>query len=67
MIGSDLLVSVEHVSKKYCKSIKRSMAYAIADITRNLLRMSSRPERLRPSEFWAVDDVSFEIKLGESI
>ncbi|MDH7602183.1 MAG: polysaccharide ABC transporter ATP-binding protein [Armatimonadota bacterium] len=64
---SDVLVSVEHVSKKYCKSIKRSMAYAVTDITRNLLRMSSKPDRLRPAEFWAVDDVSFEMRRGESV
>jgi len=64
---SDVLVSVEHVSKKYCKSIKRSMAYAVADITRNLFRMSTKPDRLRPAEFWAVDDVSFEMRRGESV
>lgn len=43
------------------------MAYAMSDITRNLLRLGSHPERLRPREFWAVDDVSFELKKGESL
>lgn len=66
-MDSDIVVSAEHVSKKYCKSIKRSMGYAISDITRNLFRIGTRPEKLRKSEFWAVDDVSFELKRGESI
>lgn len=63
----DVVISVEHVSKKYCKSLKLSMAYGISDIGKTMLRLDSHPERLRNDEFWAVDDVSFDIKKGETI
>ena len=63
----EVAIKVEHVSKKYCKSLKRSMLYGIKDIGRNILGMSSHPENLRKSEFWALDDISFEVKKGETL
>jgi len=60
-------IKVEHVSKKYCKSLNRSMFYGVKDIGRNLFGLSSHSDRLRESEFWAVDNVSFEVKKGETL
>jgi len=64
-MDEELAIKVEHVSKKYCKSIKRSMWYGIKDITRNIVGLGSHSEKLRKDEFWAVNDVSFEVKKGE--
>ena len=60
-------IRVDHVSKKYCKSLKRSMLYGVTDIGRNTVGLSSHSENLRKHEFWAVDDVSFEVKKGETL
>ncbi len=60
-------VVVDNVSKKYCKSLRRSMMYGIHDIGRNLLGMSSRPYALRKDEFFAVRDVSFKLRKGETL
>ncbi len=64
---SDTVIRVEHVSKKFCKTLKRSMLYGLRDIGVNLLGRPSDPARLRPQEFWALDDVSFEVKAGETL
>jgi len=66
-INNDVAIKVEHVSKKYCKSLKRSMLYGVKDIGRNMLGLNSHSEKLRGSEFWAIDDISFEIKKGETL
>jgi lipopolysaccharide transport system ATP-binding protein len=60
-------ITVEHVSKKYCKGLKRSMLYGIQDIGRNSLGLSSRSGTLRKNEFWALKDASFEVKKGETL
>ena len=65
--SSEVAIKVEHVSKKYCKSLKRSMLYGVQDIGRNMIGLSSRSDRLRKNEFWAVDDVAFEVKKGETL
>jgi lipopolysaccharide transport system ATP-binding protein len=65
--SSEVAIRVEHVSKKYCKSLKRSMLYGVEDIGRNIVGLHSRSERLRKNEFWAVNDVSFEVKRGETL
>ncbi|MGD7033809.1 hypothetical protein [Methylotuvimicrobium buryatense] len=33
--SDDLLIQVENVSKKFCRSLKRSMLYGIEDISRD--------------------------------
>jgi len=66
-MDDDIAIKVEHVSKKFCKSLKKSMLYGIQDISRNLLGMSTKPDKLRKGEFWAVDDVSFEVHRGETL
>ncbi|MDD4938658.1 MAG: ABC transporter ATP-binding protein [Candidatus Omnitrophica bacterium] len=63
----DVVIRAENVSKKYCKTLRHSMMYGVADIGRNLLGKSSRPGKLRKNEFWAVDNVSFEVKRGETL
>ncbi|MGA1863957.1 MAG: polysaccharide ABC transporter ATP-binding protein [bacterium] len=66
-MNEETSIKADQVSKKYCKSLKRSMFYGIRDIGRNILGLSSRSEILKKNEFWAVDDVSFEIKKGETL
>ena len=63
----EIAIKVEHVSKKYCKSLKRSMYYGINDIGRNMFGLSSHSGKLRKNEFWALDDISFEVKRGETL
>jgi lipopolysaccharide transport system ATP-binding protein len=60
-------IQVKGVSKKFCRNLKTSIKYGIQDITLNMLGLSSNPERLRKGEFWAVDDVSFEVHKGETL
>lgn len=62
----DLCVAVEGVSKKFSRSLKRSFVYGAWDIARALLR-SGESATLRASEFWAVQDVSFTLRRGQSI
>ncbi|MFY0650406.1 MAG: ABC transporter ATP-binding protein [Cyclobacteriaceae bacterium] len=57
---------VEGVSKKFCKDLKRSLWYGIQDITSELFGLKKN-EGLRRDEFWAVNEVSFELKRGECL
>ncbi|MDI6716134.1 MAG: polysaccharide ABC transporter ATP-binding protein [Actinomycetota bacterium] len=66
-MSSDTVVSVENVSKKFSRTLRHVMMYGAADIARNMLGLSSRPQVLRNGEFWAVDDVSFELGKGETL
>lgn len=66
-MNQEVIVKIENVSKKYCKSLKKSMFYGLKDIARNTIGLSSHSDELRKNEFWAVDDVSFEVKKGETL
>ena len=62
----EVLVKVENVSKKFCRDLKRSLWYGVKDISSELFG-AKKNGQLRPKEFWAVDDVSFELRRGECL
>ena len=64
---TDVLLKAEGVSKKYCKSLKRSMLYGGQDIAKTIIGIPPITDKLRKNEFWALDDISFELKRGECL
>ena len=64
---SDILVKAEGVSKKFCKSLRHSMFYGIQDITQSMFGIWPNTSKLKEKEFWAVDNISFELKRGECL
>ncbi len=64
---NNAVIQVNGVSKKFCRSLKRSMWYGFRDILRDTAGLRPKSDRLRRKEFWAVDDVSFELRKGETL
>ena len=63
---SEPLVRVQNASKKFCRDLKKSLWYGLVDMVAELTGSTAARE-LRPKEFWAVDDVSFELEKGECL
>ena len=62
----EILVRVEGVSKRFCRSLKKSLWYGAQDICRDLMGNNAR-HNLRADEFWAVKEISFELRRGECL
>lgn len=63
----EYVIEVKNVSKKFCKNIKRLMMYGLADVVRGILNFQIHAEQLRRDEFWALRNISFSVKKGESV
>jgi lipopolysaccharide transport system ATP-binding protein len=64
---SDTVIRVEGVAKKFCRTVKHTMLYGATDLTNKFLGLNQKTSLLRSGEFWAVDDISFELKKGECL
>src|SRR5215468_10646621 len=67
---SDVLIKVDHVQKKFCRSLKKSLWYGVQDICSEFVPLGtskSRNNELRAGEFLAVDDTSFAVRRGECL
>ncbi len=64
---SEVVISVENLSKKFCRDLKRSLAYGIQDIATELVGGRRHSETLRNGEFWALENVNFQLRRGEAV
>ena len=60
-----ILLSAEHLYKKFSKDLKSSLYYGMLDVVGSLVNRSKPELRLRKHEFWAVQDLSLQVKEGE--
>lgn len=60
-----IAIAIDGVSKKFCRDLKRSMRYGLSDVLKDTVGFRVRSDVLRKKEFWAIDEISLEIKKGE--
>jgi lipopolysaccharide transport system ATP-binding protein len=81
--SEEVLIRVDNVSKKFCRDLKKSLWYGLQDTAAEIFKPSrpgppclSLDESgeqlpllppLRPGEFWANSNISFEVKRGECL
>jgi len=65
MSDAPIAVRADRVSKKFARRLKHSVRYGLQDMARTTLGLDRHSDRLRSEEFWAVRDVSFELRRGE--
>ncbi len=64
---SEVILSVSDVSKKFCRDLKWSLLYGVQDIASELSGLRTENRSLRSKEFWALQNISFEVKRGEAL
>ena len=59
------------MGKKFSRDLKSSLKYAVSDIARDMISprraKSATSEKLRKDEFWALQNVNFELRQGECL
>ena len=63
----DVLIEAKALRKRFCRSLKRAMWYTGVDVAREALGLCPQENVLRPQEFWALKDVSFDLHRGECL
>lgn len=66
-MNKDVVIKVEGLNKKFCRTLKRSLWYGFIDVLRDVFSISYDRSKLRPGEFWSLKDINFELKKGEAL
>jgi lipopolysaccharide transport system ATP-binding protein len=61
------ILEVSNLSKKFCRHLKRSLFYGINDILTEISGRDRISHKLRPQEFWAIENISFQLHPGEAL
>jgi lipopolysaccharide transport system ATP-binding protein len=62
----EVLIKAENISKKFSKNLKKSLYYGLKDVFAGVFGFNG-DKNLREDEFWAVKDISFEVRRGECL
>ena len=60
-------VRTEGLSKKFGRTLRSAMKYGLVDCGKHLVGMPAHPDVLRSDEFWALDDIEFELEQGVAL
>ena len=67
MNKDEILVDVSHVSKKFSRSLNKSMWYGLKDLGSAVFGSDQNRSVLRKGEFWSVKDINFSLRRGECL
>lgn len=65
--SEEVILSVDNLSKKFCRNLKKSLIYGIKDILSEICMTAGMNLHLRPNEFWAVNEINFKLNRGDAI
>ncbi|OKH31645.1 ABC transporter ATP-binding protein [Calothrix sp. HK-06] len=60
-------LSVDNVSKKFCRNLKQSLKYGVQDIITEITGRNRNSDKLRKGEFWALQNISLQLRPGEAL
>ncbi|MEM6468686.1 MAG: ABC transporter ATP-binding protein [Planctomycetota bacterium] len=63
----DVLIDVRELRKKFCRRLRSSLWQGLQDVVLESVGRRSNTDVLRHDEFWAVDDVSFQLRRGDCL
>jgi len=66
-VDNKVAIKVEGLHKKFCINQRRGMIYGGKDIFRSMIGFPGKRDFLRDKEIWALRDVNFEVKKGETL
>ena len=66
-MSEDWAVRVDGVWRKFSASAASTLKYGMMDTARRLVGGTKDSHHLRPGEFWALQNVSFELRRGEAL
>jgi ABC-type polysaccharide/polyol phosphate transport system ATPase subunit len=61
------VIEARGVYKKYCRDLRRSRWYGVRDVLDALTVRAAHSDSCREHEFWAVNDVSFQLRAGDAL
>ncbi|MBF0330302.1 MAG: ABC transporter ATP-binding protein [Candidatus Omnitrophica bacterium] len=64
---SKVAIRAEQAGKKFSRSLRQMMLYGAQDMLLGAFGIAGDPSGLRDGEFWAVNNVSFELERGASL
>ena len=69
--SKEVILRCKGLGKKFSRDLKSSLKYAVSDIARDMISprraKSATSEKLRKDEFWALQNVNFELRQGECL
>jgi lipopolysaccharide transport system ATP-binding protein len=66
-MGGSWSIKCQNLSKKFALNLKRSMIYGLRDSARAIVGLEISRDKLRDGEFWALDDISFQLHQGQAL
>lgn len=63
-MGKDFVIELDQVAKKFSKTPGATVKYGLIDVCRTLMGQDAY-DKIRTNEFWALNNISFQVKKGE--